>query len=231
MFRELNLIALIICLAFQQTTFAQTDLNELAAIAPSTFVVINPENSRVEFIGTHVGDDPKPRLGGFKDFHGLIGVDTASQKITSMQITFEIGSIWTEFDNLTAHLMRADFFDQANFPQASFRSTQISNLPNGRCNVKGQLTMHGQTSEINFPITFRLTEAGLSLTSQFIIDRTMFGMDKMTDGVEADVTIDFTVGKPDRNWKPISNNEDASSKPTGINARLVKVFLPNMLQY
>lgn len=220
------------CCLFGINNFAvgQQGLDDLTAVIPSTFVVIKPENSSVEFVGTHVGDDPRPRLGGFKNFQGMVGVDVESTKILSIEITFEIGSIWTEFDNLTAHLMRDDFFDQAKFPQAHFRSTQISNLPNGRCNIKGELTMHGQTAEINFPASFRLNEQGLVLSSQFIIDRTKFGMDKLTDGVEADVTIDFTIGKSDRHWKPEPKKE-TSSRPSGADATIVKIYLPHMLQY
>ena len=31
-----------------------------------------PSNTSIEFIGTHVGDKPKPRLGGFKKFKGRV---------------------------------------------------------------------------------------------------------------------------------------------------------------
>jgi polyisoprenoid-binding protein YceI len=179
---------------------AQVPTEGVSPVATKSRVFISAENSRVEFVGTHVGDDPKPRLGGFKDFRGFAEVDPDAGKLVSLELTFAIGSIWTEFDDLTKHLMKADFFNQAEYPEAVFQSTQITELQKGRCNIKGNLTLHGQTSEIMLPANFQLNEQGLTLTSQFIVDRTQYGMDQGLDGVQKEVSISFTVGVPDKNF-------------------------------
>src|SRR5690606_31992118 len=36
---------------------------------------LNADNTRIEFVGLHTGRDPRPRLGGFKKFDGLLVVD------------------------------------------------------------------------------------------------------------------------------------------------------------
>jgi polyisoprenoid-binding protein YceI len=125
-------------------------------------------------------------------------LDEFGQNLESLSLDFEIGSIWTEFDNLTRHLMTADFFDREQFPTAQFRSTKI--VPNGdqQCTVQGTLTMINTTGELSFPISFQLSETGLECHSEFTFDRTQFGMTKMTEGVEPLVTVRFHVGKPDR---------------------------------
>ncbi len=197
-----------------QMVSAQIDTDPVEV---KNFVILGPENSKVEFIGTHVGDDPKPRLGGFQEFRGSVGVDLKNKTIESLQISFEIGSIWTEFDKLTAHLMNADFFDQAKFPVAQFNSTRVVNLPNGSCNIQGELNLHGQSATISIPATYQFSDAGLQLTAQFFLDRTEFGMDKMTDGVEKQVSINFIVGQPDqksleKNGHP-NGNESPAMKP------------------
>jgi polyisoprenoid-binding protein YceI len=205
----------LISLCCTTTGLAWQDPSAPVAVPIQSIVVLGPENSRVEFVGTHVGDDPKPRLGGFKNFRGLIVVDSPAKKLQSLELSFDIGSIWTEFDNLTSHLMKADFFEQESFPQAIFRSTQIASLSEGRCNIKGELTLHGQTAEISFPASFQVTPDGLTLNSEFILDRTRFGMDKMTDGVEKEVSIAFTAGVPDRSL--IEGKENADSlKPQPV---------------
>ena len=74
------------------------------------------------------------------------------------------------------------------------------------------------------------------MKSEFILDRTAFGMTKMTDGVESAVTIQVSIGKPDRNAKPAQPSQESQSKNGKANAKgmgglTAKVFLPNMLQY
>lgn len=176
--------------------------NETVAPTPvksQPMVMVGPENSRVEFIGTHVGDDPKPRLGGFRKFQGYVGLNAEKTSVESLSLSFDMDSIWTEFDKLTSHLKTADFFDTQTYPTAQFVSSRVVNLPNGGCNIQGQLTLHGQTTAISIPASYEINEQGLKLTAQFFLDRTEFGMDQMLEGVEKQVSVQFTVGQPDRN--------------------------------
>lgn len=203
------------------------------AVPFSTVVRLAPENTRIEFVGTHVGEDPKPRLGGFSKFEGLLGVDPEKKQVTSFDLELQIGSIWTEFDNLTRHLMNEDFFETDKYPSARFRSSRILNLQNGTCNVVGQLTLHGQTAEVTFPASYRFEEGGLVLTAQFFLDRTAFGMDKMTDGVEKMVSINLMVGSPTRSAASSDGNgagsgDKASSTEEIPEGTTVTIKLPHM---
>lgn len=207
-------------LTYPNHAFQESDNS--APVPAQSIVILGPENSRVEFVGTHVGDDPKPRLGGFKSFRGMVILDSSATNLQSIEMTFEIGSIWTEFDKLTSHLMNADFFEQQKFPQAVFRSTQIAAVGGDRCNVKGELNLHGQSAEISFPARFQISDKGLILSSEFLLDRTRFEMDKMTDGVEKDVSITFTVGVPDRST--LSENEKQTA-PQAVPVSFRKGFL------
>src|SRR5262245_9231372 len=75
--------SLLIVLAFtgfaiENSAVAQNFSLDRGKIKPvpieSGVVKITPENSLIEFIGTHVGSEPKPRLGGFETFQGEIGI-------------------------------------------------------------------------------------------------------------------------------------------------------------
>jgi polyisoprenoid-binding protein YceI len=156
---------------------------------------IDQENTRIEFVGTHVGDDPKPRLGGFKKFSGKITVDEQSNELKSINVTIEIGSIWTEFGNLTNHLKAADFFDAAKFKEAKFESEKIEKEAEGKYNVTGKLSMIGVSADLTFPVTVQIEDDSLKLQSSFDFDRTEYGMTKMTEGVEKAVSIKVAVGK------------------------------------
>ena len=228
-----------ILLLLVQPSLAQEKGDE-AKVAPVSLKKVNgqtvcqlaPENTSIEFVGTHVGDDPKPRLGGFKTFAGDFEVKDG--KPTALQVEMEIGSIWTEFDNLTKHLMNEDFFEVAQFPKAGFKSSKITDLGGGNCIIEGQLTLHGVTSKIEFPAKYQVTGEGMILTSEFTLDRTQFGMDKMTDGVEAAVTLNVSVGKPTRGVKSKGgngseeSNEQAAMDDPSVKGETITISLPAM---
>lgn len=158
---------------------------------------ISAENTAVEFVGAHVGDDPMPRLGGFREFSGHLKLNANGTAIEEIKVEFQIGSIWTEFDDLTSHLMNADFFEAEKFPTASFQSTSVkAGEEEGTVVVTGNLTMHGETKEISFSASPNVTAEGVTLSGKFNLDRTHFGMTKMTNGVEPVVSIRVNVGTP-----------------------------------
>ncbi|MCO6045059.1 YceI family protein [Aeoliella sp. ICT_H6.2] len=155
---------------------------------------ISGKNTCIEFVGLHTGDDPKPRLGGFKKFDGVLLVEQGALKKISVKI--EMASIWTEFDKLTTHLQAADFFNVEEYPTATFKSTKITPADNkGKVKVTGLLNMHGTDGEITFPATVKVTDKGITLTSEFKLDRTAFGMTDHADGVEAMVNVEVKVGQ------------------------------------
>ena len=228
-----------ILLLLVQPSLAQ-EKGDAAKVTPVSLKKVNgqtvcqlaPENTSIEFVGTHVGDDPKPRLGGFKTFAGDFEVKDG--KPTALQVEMEIGSIWTEFDNLTKHLMNEDFFEVAQFPKSSFKSSKITDLGGGNCIIEGQLKLHGVTSKIEFPAKYKVTDEGMILTSEFTLDRTQFGMDKMTDGVEAAVTLNVSVGKPTRGVKSKGgngseeSNEQAAMDDPSVKGETITISLPAM---
>lgn len=193
-------------------------------------VNLKPDNTRIEFVGTHVGDDPKPRSGGFAGFKGKITMNADNSAIESIKIDIDINSIWTEFDNLTTHLKAADFFEVDKFGKSSFESTGISTSANGKTMVAGKLTLHGVTSEIMFPVKTIVNDAGLVLTSEFKLDRTQFGMDKMTSGVEKAVSLKVVVGQKTEPKKSRSGPGTSKTETKTTNdQQLVSLSVPNML--
>lgn len=161
-----------------------------SAAAAGTNVALAPKNTTIEFVGTHTGDDPKPRKGGFKAFSGVATIDGGSLK--SIQVEIETESLYTEIDKLTNHLKSPDFFDVRQHPKATFETTAIEAADGGKVNVTGKLTLLKETQEITFPATLT-TDGGLKLDAEFTIDRTRFGMTYGEDNVEKDVTLTIRV--------------------------------------
>ncbi|MFT5723695.1 MAG: polyisoprenoid-binding protein YceI [Bacteroidia bacterium] len=84
---------------------------------------------------------------------------------------------------LMGHLKSADFFMVDTFPTASFEITS-----GGAEMVKGNLTIKGITKEIEIPVTVTTTDAGVTASSKFAINRNDWGI---TWGNNSTNKIDF----------------------------------------
>lgn len=154
-------------------------------------VVLTPDSTKIQFVGTHVGE-PKPRTGTFAKFQGTAGLEGDS--LRSVQVDIETASLTTDIDKLTNHLKSPDFFDVNQFPQAKFVSTAIEPAGDGMVTITGDLTLLETTKSISFPATVS-TADGLKLNAEFVIDRTQFGMTYGEGQVVHDVTLTVTVGQ------------------------------------
>ncbi|MCH2182397.1 MAG: YceI family protein [Mariniblastus sp.] len=211
------------------------------AVPLRSAALLAPSNSSISFVGIHVGDDPKPRLGGFQNFHGHIAVDASGESLESIAVDIDVESIWTQFEKLTNHLKNEDFFETNRFPSARFVSTKIEQETSGSSVkgwITGNLTLHGQTREIRFPFEAKLGSAGkpadggLQMTSQFKIDRSEFGMDQMLSGVDKMVEIEIAVGKPTRASAAQPGHGGGKKKQTRQDSagkmQVVSLYLPHM---
>lgn len=213
MYFKLGVVISMLCLVFSSTAFAQTDKNQTqtkksppgveAPIPQPTPVAISkgvaklsPANTKVEFVGIHVGDDPKPRLGGFSNFAGEVKLSDDGKTVSEVWFEFKMDSVWTQIPNLTQHLKQPDFFDVAKHPTSKFESTKFTaGEKPGLMNVTGKLTLHGETQEINFPAMVQVDEKGVVLKSEFKLDRTQFGMKQKTESVAALVALNIAIGE------------------------------------
>ena len=181
---------------------------------------------------SHVGDEPKPRLGGFKEFQGYVFV-SPNDTITSFVLDINVASVWTQFQKLTGHLKAADFFETDKFPAARFVSTGIKTGAQGQCQITGNLTLHGQTKSISFPAQYRFENGGLLLATKFKLDRSQFGMNQMLSGVDKLVEVEFYIGQPTRPAvEQPGHGSNEKKKPIQADAdketQHVSIDLPNM---
>jgi polyisoprenoid-binding protein YceI len=185
---------------FGSALFAALPTLALAATpVPATggTATLSPENTKIQFVGTHSPPkQPDPRTGGFARFKGKAEVDPAAKTLKSVSVEIDTGSLFTEIgDRLTNHLKSPDFFDVREHPKATFESTKITAGQKGQSIITGNLSLHGQTKEISFPASVEVTDKGLTLKSEFSIDRTQFGMTYGKGQVEPKVSMTVVVGE------------------------------------
>jgi polyisoprenoid-binding protein YceI len=149
--------------------------NNAPAAAGAETITLGPDTSAVEWTGSKVTGSHQ---GGFKAWTGKLDYTAGAPEKSRLEITIDTASIWTDDEKLVGHLKSPDFFDVAKFPKATFVSTEIKagGDKGASHTVVGNLTLHGVTKSISFPVTFKENGADITATSEFAINRKDFGI-------------------------------------------------------
>src|SRR2546425_8759371 len=100
---------------------------------------IDPSHSAIAFAVRHMVVS-KTR-GRFTKWSGQLRFDPENPAASSVEVTIDPASIDTADAQRDAHLRSADFLDVDKFPGASFRSTRVEQVDEGRYNITGDLTV------------------------------------------------------------------------------------------
>jgi polyisoprenoid-binding protein YceI len=120
---------------------------ELPAAGPWT---IDVSHSSINFKVRHLGL-AKTR-GRFTGFEGAVEVGERPED-TTLAVTIDAASVDTHDATRDEHLRSADFFDVANHPQLSFRSTGVRGAGSDWV-IDGELTIVGVTKPVALEVTF-----------------------------------------------------------------------------
>lgn len=83
--------------------------------------------------------------GHFKDVHGTLNFDLENPGNSSVEIIIDARKIWTGEPARDAHLRSADFLDVENFPEITFKGSQVVVIGEVDYRVAGELTIRGVT--------------------------------------------------------------------------------------
>jgi len=149
-------------------------------MATATKWVLDPMHSEVQFKVKHLVISTVS--GFFKSFEGAL--ETINDDFEDSEITFalNIDSIDTNQTQRDEHLKSAEFFDAAQFPQITFKSTSFKKTGDGEFALAGDLTVKGITKPVTLAAEFGgstddfygNTKAGFEVTGK--INRKEFGL-------------------------------------------------------
>ena len=169
------------------TTLTRTlaALGLCAAIAAPAWAqqALVPAQSQVEFAAKQMG---VPIKGHFKKFDGQVAFNPAKPEAGSVQLNIDTGSATMGVKENDVELPKADWFNVAKFPKASFASTAIKPLGGDKYNVAGKLTIKGVTQNVQMPVTIAKAGANLVASGSLPIKRTAF---KVGDGDWSDTSM------------------------------------------
>lgn len=159
---------------------------------------LDPGHTQVVFSWNHFGySNPVAQFGKVE---GTLEFDQANPVKSSVNVTIPLASVNSNVPKLDEHLQRADFFDSAKFPDATFKSTKVEQgSAKDKLKVIGDLTLHGVTKPVTLDVTInkvgehpmrKAAAAGFDATTT--IKRSDFGINKYVPMVSDDIKIRIT---------------------------------------
>lgn len=136
-----------------------------AGAAEKTLSVIKDKSS-IGFVGRKVTGHHN---AVFHAFDGGVVVDGTTPK--SVDFAIDLNTVQTESPRLDNHLKSGDFWDVANHPKATFKSSRIARKGPDEYEVSGIFTLRGISNPISFPA--KVTKEGdtTRVKSEFSINR------------------------------------------------------------
>ena len=141
----------------------------------TSVVSFGPDTSTISWTGSKVTGT---HTGLWSDFTGTLTLNADDFTQSTVTVTLQTASMTADSDRLQGHLHSPDFFDVATHPTATFTSTGIvvSTTEGATHDISGNLTISGQTNNITFPANVAITDAAVTVSSEFSINRQNWGI-------------------------------------------------------
>jgi polyisoprenoid-binding protein YceI len=168
----------------------------LSAVAADSYTV-DPNHTFPHFQINHLGFSTMH--GRFDKTSGTITLDRAA-KTGSVDISIETASISTGYVKRDEHLKSPDFFNAAEFPAITYKSTAMHYKGDTPASVDGNLTISGVTKPVTLTIDAfncgtnpmnKKEECGAAASAQ--IKRSDFGVKYGLPNIGDDVKLEFEI--------------------------------------
>lgn len=124
-----------------------------APLAAADRYEFDASHSSILFFVEHMG--LSEMQGEFRSFDGELLVDGGDLAKSSVNVTINAASVDMDVDKLNDHLKTKDFFDVANQPKLSFKSTKIAPKGENSFAMTGDLTILGVTKPVTLDVTMK----------------------------------------------------------------------------
>jgi polyisoprenoid-binding protein YceI len=167
---------------------------QAAPALAQTPAALVPAQSEVVFVTKQMG---VPVDGRFKTFDAKVVLDPKKPDSGSVYIAIDMLSAAMGVPETDTEMPKPIWFNTAKFPQATFQSSAIKGLGNGKFEVSGKISIKGNTRDLVVPV--QITQAGgtSTATGGFPLKRLEFKIGEAewadTTVVANDVTVKFKL--------------------------------------
>ena len=168
------------------------------AFAEGVAYRIDPNHTVVLATWNHFGySNPSANFGGA---NGTIVYDAAAPEKSSVEVVLPMSGLDTFVPKLDEHLKTADFFDAEKYPQATFRSTSVKSLGDGRLEVTGTLDLHGVQAPVVLDAKLNKAAPGegdrpakIGFDATATVKRSVFGISRLVPMIGDDIAQRITT--------------------------------------
>ena len=134
-----------------QGPMAAPGSKDVAKVTGGSYTV-DPGHTQVVFAYDHMGFSNN--MGVISESTGTLTLDKANPAASKVSIEVPVANLKTGIAKLDEHLAKAEFFDTAKFPKATFVSTSVK--PDGAtgADITGNLTIKGITKPVTLDAEF-----------------------------------------------------------------------------
>lgn len=173
---------------------AQSAMTRIPAEVQAGAYKLDSSHGKITWSVDHLGFSKY--YGQFVNVSAELTLDPANPAASTLTATIPLTDVAPNDDGLKRHLQTADFFDTANHPVATFRSTRIVVDPSDpdEATVYGELTLRGVTKPVTMEIDFNQagqTRGGYKagFDGEATIRRSDFGITYALPGVSDEVEL------------------------------------------
>lgn len=167
-----------------------------ALAAPETYE-IDSTHTFSRFSYSHFG--LSTQLSRFNKTTGTVVIDKAA-KTAQVNVRIDTTSVDTGFATFDEHIQGPDFLDTAQYPEATFKSTQVIFKGDKPTALKGDLTLKGITKPVTLTITHYTQmmhpmqkKEAIGANAQAVVKRSDFNAGKYAPHVGDDITISISL--------------------------------------
>ena len=162
----------------------------LATVANAETFTVDTGHAEIGFAVKHMM--VSNAKGKFNTFEGTLDYDIATKTLKSVQGSIETASIDTNNEKRDGHLKNEDFFNVAQFPKMTFKSTSVKKTGENTFEVTGRLNVLGIDREVVGPVTITGPVDGrrgaklIGIESNTVLNRRDLGISHSPAAVIAD---------------------------------------------
>jgi polyisoprenoid-binding protein YceI len=175
-------------------------LNASAGLSdvPSGNYGLDKSHGYITYTYSHMGYST-PHVG-FRSFDVGLVLDNENTANSAIDVTIDATSIDSRVDAFNGHLNGPNFFDTANHPTITFKSTSFEAADEDKFSIAGDLTIKGVTKSVTLDAT--LVKAAnhpmkktptIGVTAQTKVSRSEWGLSRAVPNVGDEITIFISV--------------------------------------
>jgi polyisoprenoid-binding protein YceI len=175
-------------------------LNASAGLSdvPSGNYGLDKSHGYITYTYSHMGYST-PHVG-FRSFDVGLVLDNENPANSAIDVTIDATSIDSRVDVFNGHLNGPNFFDTANHPTITFKSTSFEDAGEDKFNIAGDLTIKGVTKSVTLDATLvkaanhpmRKTPT-IGVTAETKVSRSEWGLSRAVPNVGDEITIFISV--------------------------------------